>query len=109
MASSRASAVSRRAALASLALAGAGLLAGCGSAPAPQQVRGLVLSVQAATFTQIASFTLRAEDGTTLDFVVEENVGMTPSHLREHGALGEPVTVTFRRADGLLIATRIDD
>lgn len=82
---------------------------GCWTDQPPAPVRGLILSIEAATFTQIASFVLRTDDGTTLDFVVEGNVGITPSHMREHMTLAEPVTVTYRREDGLLIALRVDD
>jgi hypothetical protein len=65
--------------------------------------------VQAASFMQIASFTLRKDDGELVELTVEGDVGMTPSHLREHMALADPVAVTVRYADGLVIATRIED
>jgi hypothetical protein len=85
------------------------LLAACQPQASPTRYDGLVVEVQAASFLQIASFTLRTDDGTLVEMTVEGDVGMTQSHLREHMALGDPVTVTVRHADGLTIATRIDD
>jgi hypothetical protein len=75
----------------------------------PKQVRGLVVNVQAASFSLLGSFDLKADDGRSLSFAVEGDVGVTPSHLREHMVLAEPVTVTYREARGALVATRVDD
>ena len=85
------------------------LLAACQPQASPTRYDGLVVEVQAASFLQIASFTLRTDDGTLVEMTVEGDVGMTQSHLREHMALGDPVSVTARHADGLTIATRIED
>jgi hypothetical protein len=75
----------------------------------PIRLHGLVVDVQAASFLQIASFTLRTDDGQIVEMVVEGDVGFTPSHLRDHMALGDPVTVSVRYADGLTIATSVED
>src|SRR4051794_37254615 len=92
-----------------LAAASSVLLSGCRGDDRPTRIDGLVVDMQAASFFQIASFTLRADDGTLVPMIVEGDVGITPSHLREHMALGDPVTVTVRYADDLPIATRVDD
>ena len=84
-------------------------LVACRSPALPTRYDGLVVDVQAASFLQIGSFTLRTNDGTLVEMTVEGDVGITQSHLREHMALGEPVTVTVRHADGLTIATRVED
>jgi hypothetical protein len=68
-----------------------------------------VIDVQVASFSQIASFRLRTEAGEIVELIVEGDVGITPGHLREHMVLGQPVKVTVRRADGLMIATLIED
>jgi hypothetical protein len=81
----------------------------CNREPAAQVVRGLVVNVQVASFSQIGAFDLHADDGQTLTFTVEGNPGITPSHLREHMVLAEPVTVIYHRSDDQLVATRIDD
>ena len=65
--------------------------------------------MQTASILQIASFTLRTDDGTLVEMIVEGDVGITASHLREHMALADPVTVTVRYADGLVIATLVED
>ena len=81
----------------------------CDPEPATHVMRGLVVNVQVASFTKIGSFDVRGEDGETLNIVVEGDPGLTPSHLREHMVLAEPVTVTYHRANDQLVATRIDD
>ena len=53
--------------------------------------------------------TLRTDAGELIPMIAEGDIGMTPGHLREHMALGEPVTVTVRHEDDLVIVTRIDD
>ena len=84
-------------------------LAACRQQAQPTRYDGLVVEMQAASILQIASLTLRTDDGTFVEMIVEGDVGITASHLREHMALADPVTVTVRYADGLIIATRIDD
>jgi hypothetical protein len=84
-------------------------LAACRQQARPTRYDGLVVAMQAASILQVASLTLRTDDGTLVEMVVEGDVGITASHLREHMALADPVTVTVRYADGLIIATRIDD
>jgi hypothetical protein len=84
-------------------------LIACRQQPRPTRYDGLVVEMQAASILQIASFTLRTNDGTLVELVVEGDVGITASHLREHMALADPVTVTVRYADGLTIATQVQD
>ena len=84
-------------------------LVACRQEARPTRYDGLVVEMQAASILQIASFTLRTDDGTLIEMVVEGDVGITASHLREHMALADPVTVTVRYADGLTIATLIQD
>jgi hypothetical protein len=84
-------------------------LTACRRDARPTRLHGLVVDVQAASFLQLASFTLRTDDGEIVDMVVEGDVGFTPSHLRDHMALGDPVTVTVRYADGVTIATSVED
>ena len=95
--------------LARVTVAVSALLIGCQRDTRPTRIDGLVIQMQAASFLQIASFTLQSDDGTQVEMIVEGDVGITPSHLREHMALGDPVTVTVRYADGLTIATRVED
>lgn len=100
--------LSRRAALTHL-LALSWAVIACQQEVKPRQVRGLVIDVRVATFTQIQGFSLRTDDGSVYEFIVEGDVGITPGHLREHMLLGDPVLVTVRTADDLQIATRVDD
>lgn len=101
--------ISRRQMLAHTVLGTSLLLAACRQEAKPTRYDGLVVEMQAASLLQIASFTLRTDDGTFVEMIVEGDVGITASHLREHMALADPVAVTVRYADGLTIATRIDD
>lgn len=73
-------------------------------------VRGLVLEVESGDILDLESLALEDEAGNELHFVGEGFVGETPSHLRQHALLGQPVTVHYRAAeDGTLIAVRVDD
>lgn len=97
--------------LVALLLAGTVLLGGCqsGASVESHRVHGRVIDVQARSIAQAASVTVRADDGRELTFRVDPSVEVTPGHLREHMALGEPVVVHYRVvADGLL-AIAIDD
>jgi hypothetical protein len=85
------------------------LSAACTRRQEPLTARGLVVDMRAASFNQIATFELRRDDGQSLSFAVEGDVGITPGHLREHMVFAQPVTVTYRPENDLLIATRIDD
>ena len=105
----RASARTRREALARLLSVTWVALVACRQDVRPEQRRGLVVDVQIASFTQIQAFTLRTDEGETHEFTVEGNIGITPGHMREHMLLGDPVIVTIRYADGLQIATHVDD
>ena len=64
---------------------------------------------------RVDRFNLRTDDGRELTFVVapEFNQGathaMTPGHMRQHMALAEPVTVTYRDENGTLTALSATD
>lgn len=105
----QASAFTRREALIRLLAVSWLSLAACRQVAPPEQRRGLVVDVTIASFTQIQAFTLQTDEGETHDFVVEGSIGITPGHMREHMLLGDPVIVSIRYADGLQIATRVDD
>jgi len=40
---------------------------------------------------------------------VDPSVDMTPGHMREHMAFGQPVTVSYRRDGSKLVATQVTD
>lgn len=101
--------VSRRAALAGLLLAALAIVAGCQRDTRPTTLQGLVVSVQAASFVQIGTFTLRTNDGELVEMTAEGDVGITAGHLREHMTLTDPVIVTVRYDGDRVVATRIED
>jgi hypothetical protein len=78
-------------------------------------VRGVLLDVQSASLQRVDEFTLRTDDGEELSFTPapDFNVGvehqMTPGHMRQHMALGDPVTVTYRDENGQHIALSATD
>ena len=104
-----------------LALLALVLLAACaGPAPPPaaaptQTARGVLVDVQSASLQQLSEFTLRTDDGQELSFTPAPNFNqgvehqMTPGHMRQHMALGDPVTVTYRDDNGKLIALSATD
>ena len=98
------------------------VLLGACAAPAPppaaaptQTVRGVLVDVQSASLQQLSEFTLRTDDGQDLSFTPAPNFNqgvehqMTPGHMRQHMALGDPVTVTYRDDNGKLIALSATD
>jgi hypothetical protein len=95
--------------LARLTIVASLVLVACHKQPRSTRYDGLVVEMQAASILQVASLTLRTDDGTLVEMVVEGDAGITASHLREHMALAEPVTVTVRYDDDRVIATLIQD
>jgi hypothetical protein len=98
------------------------LLLGClGCAVTPSaaadthSVRGVLVDVESKSIQQVDEFTLRTDDGQELSFVPAPNFNqgiehlMTPGHMRQHMALGEPVTVTYRDESGKLVALSATD
>jgi hypothetical protein len=81
----------------------------CNLAASPRTVRGVVLSVEATTPARATAITLRTDNGEEYRLQVDPAVNVTPSHLREHMALGEPVVVELTRGPDGLVAVRIDD
>jgi hypothetical protein len=95
-------------------LIGAVVLLGGTSGPPPgtTMVQGVVIGVDSAGLTKVRGFTLRADDGRTLEFdlaALENAVEFPPGHLVEHQGLGSKVRVWYRDAGGTLQAIRLED
>jgi hypothetical protein len=93
---------------------GAVVLLGGTSGPPPgtTMVQGVVIRVDSAGLTKVRGFTLRADDGRTLEFdlaALENAVDFPPGHLVEHQGLGSKVRVWYRDAGGTLQAIRLED
>ena len=90
-------------------------VAGCGGDAAdvasPQSVRGLIRDVEARSLLELESLTVEGQRGRVWRFEArgEKLPELTPSHLREHMVLGQPVTVTFHQEDGVLVLDAITD
>lgn len=75
----------------------------------------MLLDVVSPSFSQLDRFTLRTDDGRELTFVAapDFNAGathaMTPGHMRQHMALGDPVVVTYRQESTGLVALSATD
>ncbi|HYY88062.1 MAG TPA: hypothetical protein VFA49_04645 [Chloroflexota bacterium] len=92
------------------------LLVGCAApAPATHTVRGVLVDVQSRSLQQLDSFTVRTDDGQELtfspapNFNANESHAMNPGHMRQHMALADPVTVTYREEDQRLVALSATD
>ena len=74
-------------------------------------VRGQVVSVEPASVTTIASLTIREDSGKVWVFEGAETFsGFTPSHLNEHKALQEAITVVYEESrSGVLTIVSISD
>ena len=79
---------------------------------ASQTETGLVIAVDSSGLTEVRGFTIRTNDGKTVDFrvgVLQNGAQFPPGHLLEHVATGVKVVVTYRRENGELVAIRLDD
>ncbi len=77
----------------------------------PKSVEGQVLNVEQASLTTIASLTIEDASGEQWTFRGTGTFsGFTPTHLKEHGALREKVTVEYEMTDsGDLVILGISD
>jgi hypothetical protein len=104
--------IARLAPLAIVALAFALAIAACGGS-GEHKATGVIIDVQASSLTELASFTLRENDGRTLIFRVAPEAaadpveGFFPGHMRTHAVAAEQVTVTYREEPGDLLALRL--
>jgi hypothetical protein len=107
--------LSRRALLAALLLVAAGCAPAATAVPPTRTARGVLLSVESPSIQRVESFTLRTDDGQELsfatapDFNASASHAMTPGHMRQHMALADPVTVTYREEQGRLVAQSATD
>lgn len=94
------------------------LLAACSAPSAAAQthtVHGVLLDVESPGIQKVDSFTLRTDDGQELQFSTTPDFNrgaahlMTPGHMRQHMALGDPVEVTYRDEDGAHVALSATD
>ena len=75
----------------------------------------MLLDVVSPGLQKVDSFTLRTDDGQELQFstTADFNQGvahlMTPGHMRQHMALGDPVEVTYRDENGRHVALSATD
>src|SRR5438067_3455696 len=83
--------------------------------PPSASVRGVLLDVEAPSLTQVDTFSVRDDHGKVWDFhaAPDFNAGathvMTPGHMRQHMALGDPVTITYRSEGSTLVALAATD
>ncbi len=91
-------------------------MVGCSASAAPTRTaHGVLLSVDSPSLQQVNRFTLRTDNGEVLDFTAaaDFNQGsahaMSPGHMRQHMALAEPMTVTYREESGRLVALNAVD
>lgn len=84
----------------------------CGSdaEPTPDELTGVILSIDAEALGQVESFELKAGDE-TYDIYIESGVdfGFPLGHLHEHLQSSDPVRVELNEKDGKLFATEIED
>jgi hypothetical protein len=92
------------------------LVLACSAPPQPtKSAHGVLLSVEAPSIQKVDRFTLRTDDGQELDFVAapDFNQGsahaMSPGHMRQHMAMAEPMTVTYREDNDRLVALNAVD
>ena len=75
-------------------------------------VDGVVISVDAASLTDVRGFTLRTSDGASTAFdigALENGAEFPPGHLVEHQSTAQPIRVWYRTEDGRKVAIRLED
>ena len=82
--------------------------------PAEQSAAGLVTDIDTLGLGQVQGFTLRTEDGTSLEFTIEGGTdlsagGFPPDHLHEHMATASGVAVAYRTDGDERIVVRLTD
>ena len=91
------------------------VLVACTPSVPTKTAHGVLLEVEAPSIQRVERFTLRTDDGQQLqfsaapDFNSSASHAMTPGHMRQHMALAETVTVTYREENGRLIALNAED
>ena len=83
--------------------------AGCAAVAPIEEIRGQVVEVKAGTLIELTSLSIKDDQGEVWRFEAESYRGFTPSHLREHMALADPVTVRFRRVGELKFIEEVTD
>ena len=98
------------------ALLGGGVIS-CSGADQPlaperlEEVRGLVVKVEARSLLELESLTIEGVEGTRWTFITRGRIPaeFTPSHVRDHMLQGLTVTVTFYRESGTLVLHNLAD
>lgn len=75
-------------------------------------VAGIVTAVDSQGLDQVKGFTVRTNDGETIEFtigVLENGDEFPPGHLKEHQTTAAPILVFFNVTDGKLVVFRIED
>lgn len=73
---------------------------------------GVVVAVQATSLTNVEGFSIRTQDGRTVDFrvgTIENATTFPPGHLAEHKVSLVPIRVTYLEESGALVAVRLED
>lgn len=70
-----------------------------------------MVDVQSQSILLIESLTIRDEEGKdwTFDIFPQGFIGFTPSHLLEHQAAGETITITYKETSEGLSVVKIED
>jgi len=73
---------------------------------------GVVVAVQATSLTNVEGFSIRTEDGRTVDFrvgTIDNANQFPPGHLAEHKVSLVPIRVTYVEESGALVAVHLED
>ena len=72
-------------------------------------VTGLVVNLESTSLVDLYSLTVVDESQIEWDFLADGYKGFTPSHLKQHMLLGDPVAVVFHIESGEMLIDNIDD
>ena len=73
-------------------------------------ISGSIIDFQAKSFTELNRITIITSEGREYKLNVNKDLGkFTPSHLRQHMALGDPVQASYIERDGIKWLEDISD
>ena len=73
---------------------------------------GVVVAVEATSLSSVQAFSIRTQDGRTVEFrvgTIENAAQFAPSHLAEHKVTLIPIRVTYVDGGGGPVAVRLED
>ena len=75
-----------------------------------KSIEGYLTNVSASNLLSVDWFEIETNSGKVMRFEVTDSIGsFTPSHMRHHMLIGDPILITYYENDGELDASMVED